>query len=287
MRGILNINKPKGISSFGVIARLRKILNIKKIGHAGTLDPLAEGVLPIFVGNYTRLIQFVPKTKSYRAYARLGIETNTYDTEGEILSKKIINYDIKKIKKYLKSFEGKILQTPPIFSAISVNGKRLYEYARKNQEVEIPPKEVEIFKLEVVEFIQDGDFPLLVFDIDCASGVYVRSIIHDLGEKLGSGAMMENLTRTMSANLKLEDSVNLEDLTIENVYTHFINCNDVVELESVELNDKGLEKIKFGQHISTKEETENDKFVKLIYKGELVAIGLKTGNLIKPKTVLN
>ena len=178
------------------------------------------------------------------------------------------------------------MQTPPIYSAISVNGKRLYEYARKNQEVEIPQKEVEIFKLEVVEFNDNEDFPLLVFDIDCASGVYVRSIIHDLGEKLGTGAMMEGLTRTMSANLRLENSVNLEDLTQENAQNYFINPSDVVELEAININEIELDMVKKGQFLSI-EKTEEEKLVKLLYNGDLIAIGLKTDNEIKPKTVLN
>ena len=110
MQGILNINKSKGLTSFDVIAKLRKLLNIKRIGHAGTLDPLATGVLPIFVGNTTRLIQYMPKTKAYRAYARLGVETNTYDTEGEIIDKRVCKYDIEEIKSALKTFEGKYMK---------------------------------------------------------------------------------------------------------------------------------------------------------------------------------
>lgn len=287
MRGILNINKPKGITSFDVIARLRKILNIKKIGHAGTLDPLATGVLPIFVGNATRLIQFIPKTKSYRAYARLGIETNTYDTEGEIINQKVAKYDIGQIKEILKTFEGKILQTPPVYSAISVKGKRLYEYARKNIEVEIPQREVEIFKIEVVDFQANQYFPLLIFDIHCASGVYVRSIIHDLGEKLGTGAMMEDLVRTMSANLSLENSVNLEDLTKENANSFFINPDEIIDLERVELNDVDFARIKQGQFLVNNNSFNSDIMLKLIYKNELVAIAKVVDNNIKPKIVLN
>ena len=286
MRGILNINKPIGITSFDVIARLRKILNMKKIGHAGTLDPLAEGVLPIFIGKATRLIQFAPKTKSYRAYARLGIETNTYDTEGEILSKKIIEYNLEDIKNILKSFEGKILQKPPIYSAISVNAKRLYEYARKNQEVEIPTREVEIYNLEVVEFDESSEFPLLVFDIYCASGVYVRSIIHDLGEKLGSGAMMENLTRTMSANLKLEDSVRLQDLTSENAKDFIIDPCAMLEMESLELSAQEYDKILKGQFLVDETNFGVEENIKLIFENKLVAIAQKKDNLIKPKVVV-
>ncbi|MCQ2958133.1 MAG: tRNA pseudouridine(55) synthase TruB, partial [Candidatus Gastranaerophilales bacterium] len=274
MRGILNINKPKNFTSFDVIAKLRKILNIKKIGHAGTLVPLATGVLPVFVGNATRLIQFVPKTKSYRAYARLGIETNTYDAEGEIISQKIIQYDLDNIKEILNSFVGKQLQTPPIYSAISVNGKRLYEYARKNQEVEIPKKEIEIFDIKVVDFDTSTEFPLLTFDINCASGVYVRSIIHDLGEKLLSGAMMENLTRTMSANLYLENSINLEDITKDNAQNYFINPNDMIDLPFVELDEKNFEKIKMGQYIFTQNNFKENEYIKLLRDNILIGIGI-------------
>ena len=286
MRGILNINKPKGITSFDVVARLRKILNIKKIGHAGTLDPLATGVLPIFISNATRLIQFAPKIKSYRAYARLGIETETYDIEGEVISRKISDYNLDEIKNILHGFEGKYLQTPPIYSAINVNGKRLYEYARQNKKVEIPQKEVEIFDINVVDFLPAKDFPLLIFDINCASGVYVRSIIHDLGRKLKTGAMMENLTRTMSANLKIEDSVNLDELTAENVSDYMINPIKVIDLEEILLSDISFDKIKKGQFIFNKDKINSKKFVKLLYNDSLVGIGLVEDDLIKPKVVL-
>lgn len=286
MQGILNINKSKGLTSFDVIAKLRKLLNLKRIGHAGTLDPLATGVLPIFVGNTTRLIQYIPKTKAYRAYARLGVETNTYDTEGEITDKKICKYDIEEIKNALKTFEGKTIQTPPIYSAISVNGKRLYEYARKNIEVEIPQKEIEIFKIEVVDFEENTDFPLLTFDINCASGVYVRSIIHDLGVKINSFAMMENLTRTMSANLYLNNSVTLEELTKENAEQYFIDANTMIDFPEVNLSEENLDKIKKGQYIFNSNQTILDGEVKLSYNSQLIAIGIKTENIIKPKTVI-
>jgi len=287
MQGILNINKSKGLTSFDVIAKLRKLLNIKRIGHAGTLDPLATGVLPIFVGNTTRFIQYMPKTKAYRAYARLGVETNTYDTEGEIIDKRVCKYDIEEIKSALKTFEGKTIQTPPIYSAISVNGKRLYEYARKNIEVEIPQKEIEIFNIEVVDFQSDTDFPLLTFDINCASGVYVRSIIHDLGAKLNSCAMMENLTRTMSANLYLDNSITLEELTKDNAQNYFIDANTMIDFPEINLSEENLNKIKQGQYIFNQNDALADGYVKLTFNSKLTAIGIKSENIIKPKTVIN
>ena len=284
MQGVLNINKSKGITSFDVVAKLRKILKIKRIGHAGTLDPIATGVLPVFVGSATRLIQYAPKTKSYRAFARLGIETNTYDAEGEIISKNIAKYDIEEIENTLKSFEGKIIQTPPIYSAIKVNGKKLYEYARNDKEVEIPQREVEIFSIKVADFDASGDFPLLTFDINCAAGVYVRSVIHDLGEKLGTGAMMEDLVRTMSANLKLENAVELENLNSENICDYFLNPDEVVVLPAYKLSSGEFEKIKLGQFIF--DDTMDEGVIKLTYEDNLIAIALKENGKIKPKTVV-
>ena len=286
MQGVLNINKSKGMTSFDVVASLRKILNIKRIGHAGTLDPLATGVLPVFIGNSTRLLQYAPKVKSYRAFARLGIETNTYDAEGEVISKKLVKYNLDEIKEILKTFEGKIIQTPPIYSAIKVNGKKLYEYARDDKEVEIPKREVEIFKIEIAEFDENTEYPLITFDIDCASGVYVRSIIHDLGEKLSSGAMMENLTRTMSANMRIENSVKLEDLNGENVSEYIINPNDVITMPEYSLTDAEYSKIRMGQYILCKNEKAEEELIKLTYGGKIAAVAVKADNKIKPKTVV-
>ncbi|MCR4880566.1 MAG: tRNA pseudouridine(55) synthase TruB [bacterium] len=284
MNGILNINKSKGLTSFDVIAKLRKILNMKRIGHAGTLDPLATGVLPVFIGNSTRLIQYAPKTKSYRAFARLGIETNTYDTEGEIISKKNKTYDLDEIKSALKTFEGKIIQTPPIYSAIKVNGKKLYEYARSDKSVEIPAREVDIFSIKFIDFDNTDEFPLLTFDINCASGVYVRSIIHDLGEKLSSGAMMENLIRTMSANLLIENSVKLEEISCENADKFLINPNNVIDLPEYTLKENEVDKIKKGQYIFDDDMIDGE--IKLTFENNLVAIGVKQDGKIKPKTVV-
>jgi len=152
--GIINVNKPKGFTSHDVVAKLRKILRIKQIGHTGTLDPMATGVLPVCVGKATKIIQYLESSKAYRAFIKLGIKTDTYDMEGQILEKNPVILDIEGIKKYLESFRGEIIQTPPIYSAIHYKGKRLYEYARKNIEVtDIPTRKVTINSIELVEVL--------------------------------------------------------------------------------------------------------------------------------------
>jgi len=278
--GILNINKPKGITSFDVIARLRKIFNIKQIGHSGTLDPIAQGVLAICVGDATRIIEFLPSDKSYRAFAQLGFTTNTYDLEGEITSQTEVNVTKEQIETALAEFSGEIEQLPPIFSAIKIKGKKLYEYARKNEEVEIPKRKVIVYKIALIE-VQESETPILVFDVDCSSGTYIRSIIHDLGQKLGCGATMVDLIRTKASGLCLEDSQNLDEITKENA--KFIDPLKELSLPEIEISQEQLNKIKLGQYFII------EKFIaetiKLSFEGKLVAIAKMDGNKICPKKV--
>jgi len=278
--GILNINKPKGITSFDVIARLRKILNIKQIGHSGTLDPIAQGVLPICVGDATRIIEFLPSDKSYKAFAQLGFTTNTYDLEGEILQRREVNVTKEQIEQALSEFSGEIEQTPPIFSAIKIKGKKLYEYARKNEAVEIPKRNVTISRIELIE-IQEGKNPIVVFDVDCSSGTYIRSIINDLGEKLGCGATMVDLTRTKSSGLYLEVAQNLDEITLENA--QFIDPLKELSLAEVKISAAQFEKIKLGQYFRIKNFVAET--VKLSFEGKLVAIAKMDENKVLPKKV--
>ena len=281
---LLNINKPEGITSFAVVSKIRKLLNVKQVGHAGTLDPIASGVLPVFVSKATRLIQYIPKTKSYRATMILGTRTNTFDKEGEIISKITPDVSKEEIVSILKTFEGEIDQVPPKFSAIKMNGKKLYEYARKNIDIgEIPSRKVKIDKLTFIS--QENE--KVIFDIDCQSGVYVRSIINDLGEKLGCGAMMQELVRTKSANLMLQDSVKLDDLTPENIKNYFISPRSIIEFPEIILDENEMKKIEFGQYINKNIKTEDNKLFKLIYNGKLVGIAYSKDNLFYPKTVIS
>ena len=188
------------------------MLNTRKIGHGGTLDPAATGVLPIAVGKATRLIQFLPEDKAYRARIRLGITTNTDDLEGEVTSTaSAVNLDYQQIVDRLPSFIGTIEQVPPMYSAIKRNGKKLYELARKGETVEVPSRTVEISKLELLNYFP-GDFPEIEVDINCSSGTYIRAIARDLGAELGVGGILASLIRTKSCGMKLDDSLTFEQL---------------------------------------------------------------------------
>ena len=278
--GILNINKPKGITSFDVVARVRKILGIKKVGHTGTLDPLAQGVLPVCVGDATRIIEFLPSDKIYRAYAKFGLTSNTYDTEGEITEAKPVNISKEEAINALKIFEGQIEQTPPIFSAIKIKGKKLYEYARKNEKIEIPSRKVTIYKITSVEW-QNGKNPVLVFDIECSSGTYIRSIIHDLGQKLHCGAIMADLIRTKANNFEIAQSQELDALTAENAV--FIDPLGQIALPEIKITSDEFEKIKLGQNFFS--DFEKMGMMKLSYEGKLVGIAEQSGKKISPKKV--
>lgn len=211
MNGILCVNKPQDFTSFDVVAKLRGILGMKRLGHAGTLDPMATGVLPVFVGNATKACDIMPDNfKSYRAGFKMGQTSDSQDITGKILttSDKIISLD--DIIEILPDFTGKIMQLPPMYSAVQVNGKRLYDFARQGIEVERQPREIEIRKLNIVEYdttVQEG-----IMEIDCGKGTYIRTIIHDIGQKLGCGGIMTSLVRTYASGFTLNDCYTFEEI---------------------------------------------------------------------------
>ena len=320
--GIINVNKPKDFTSHDVVAKLRKILGIKQIGHTGTLDPMATGVLPVCIGKSTKVIQYLESSKAYRAFIKLGIKTDTYDIEGEILEQNPVFLNIDEIKKYLKDFKGEIIQTPPIYSAVHYKGKRLYEYARKNIEVkDIPTRKVTVNSIELIDILSPlpdisviarsevtkqsinscfldcrvgakapprNDTPVLIVDIDCSEGTYIRSIAHDLGEKLGYGACLSDLTRIKAGKFLLENSHTLEE--IESLhktgdYDKFlVNPVEILPLEIFEVNEVLLEKIKKGQHFFAENKFKTN-FIQLVHKNKLAAIAKFEDNTIKPVNV--
>ena len=208
--GIIIIDKPAGWTSMDVCAKLRGILKTKKIGHAGTLDPMATGVLPVFVGRATRAVSFAEGgEKEYVAGLRLGRTTNTQDTEGETLTQSPVTVGREELEAVLPRFTGEISQIPPMFSAIKINGQKLYDLARQGKEVERKARAVTIFALEVVEQVSETDY---ILRIRCSKGTYVRTLCHDIGQALGCGGCMFSLRRTMAAGFTLDESVTLEQM---------------------------------------------------------------------------
>lgn len=186
-----------------------------RVGHGGTLDPAATGVLPIAIGKATRLLQFLQQNKAYRATIKLGMSTTTDDLEGEIIAQAPVSgLSLEQVESKLRVFEGKIQQVPPSYSAIQVQGKRLYELARAGEKVEVPARTVEVFKIEILDW-RPGDFPELDVAIACGSGTYIRAIARDLGVTLQTGGTLAALIRTESSGLRLEDSLTLEQLAVQ------------------------------------------------------------------------
>lgn len=209
--GIFCVYKPRGFTSFDVVAKMRGILKMKKLGHAGTLDPMAEGVLPVFAGCATKACDMLPDhDKIYRAGFRLGITSDTQDITGKILSEKNMAVTGDELKKAAASFVGEIMQIPPMYSAVSVNGKRLYELARAGVTVEREPRQITVYSLNITEYdeVERSGY----MDISCSKGTYVRTIINDIGEKLGCGGVMTSLVRTCACGFDIKDSVTLEQL---------------------------------------------------------------------------
>jgi tRNA pseudouridine55 synthase len=211
MNGILIVNKEKGYTSHDVVAKLRGILHIKKIGHTGTLDPDATGVLPVCVGKATKVCELLTdKDKTYEAVIQFGVITDTLDMTGEILEKRPVHIESGQLLEVLTSFVGDIDQIPPMYSAIKVNGKRLYELARAGQEIARKPRQVKILGIDLLaENLQENECTIRV---RCSKGTYIRSLCHDIGQKLGCGAAMKSLVRTKVGPFELEEAMTLSEL---------------------------------------------------------------------------
>lgn len=281
--GFLNIYKPKGMTSFDVVARLRRVTKIKQIGHTGTLDPFAVGVLPICIGKSTRLIEYLDDDKEYLATVQFGKDTDTYDLDGTVTNtydKKITQEDLISI---LDDFRGEIEQLPPIYSAIKVNGKKLYEYARNGEEVEIKPRKVFISMLELENFdFEKQEAKILV---GCSKGTYIRSIAYDIGQKLNCGGYLTALERTKAGLFNREHSIPLENFgEVSDVRNKLVNPIDVLPLSKVELNDIEKERVNHGMAIYNRG-FKNSDVVILAYGGRIHAIGMVEDNQILVKKV--
>lgn len=280
MEGIIVVDKPIGITSFDVIRVLRRVLKERRIGHTGTLDPLATGVLIICVGKATKLAQDIEGyEKEYVADLKLGFRTDTYDIEGKILEE-VKDFEISKEKFdfALNKFKGKIKQVPPMYSAIKVNGKKLYELAREGVEIERQSRDVEIKKVETLEF--DG----VNAKIDCkvSKGTYIRSLIFDLGEELGTFATMTGLRRTKVGDEGVDRAFTLEkieEMVSENNYSFLVSLEDYFNFPKITIDDeKDLKLFLNGQRC--KKKNENGKY-RVYQKNVFIGLGEVTNGLLK------
>ena len=251
--GFLNLNKPVGMTSHDCVARVRRVLKLKRVGHGGTLDPAAAGVLPMALGKATRLLQFLGHDKAYEGTVRFGLTTATDDLEGEILSSQSVpDLTLEQVKAALPSFQGKIQQVPPNYSAIHVEGKRLYDLARKGETVAVPPRTVDVFRLEILDW-RPGDFPELDLAIACGTGTYIRAIARDLGAALSVGGTLAALTRTESSGFTLPESLTFDELEtqLQQGTLHAIAPSAALEhLDAIALDAKDAARWRQGQRLA-------------------------------------
>lgn len=276
MDGILIINKPKGYTSHDVVNILRKELNTKKVGHTGTLDPNATGVLPVLIGQATKLSKYlIEHDKTYIAELKLGKKSSTGDIEGEIVeTKKIPSLNKDQIEEVLRSFLGKQMQTPPIYSSIKINGKKAYEYARAGERIEIPPREIEIFNIKLIDFGEDT----IRFEVSCSKGTYIRVLCEDISQKFGTVGLMSNLTRTKVDEFELKNSITIEQIKNKEELS-LISIEEAFKRnEKIILNDKTKEKFLNGVKISVK---NNDDAYRIYSNGIFLGLGVVENKLLK------
>lgn len=292
MNGILIINKEKGCTSHDIVYKVKKIFN-EKVGHTGTLDPLAEGVLPILIGKGTLCSKYlINHDKKYVVNLALGQKTETADLEGKIIEEKNIpdkSLTQSKIEKVLKSFIGKQQQMPPIYSAIKVNGKKLYEYARKGQNVEIKPREIEIYDIKLINI--DAQKKQIQFEVFCGKGTYIRSLCEDIAEKLETVGYMESLKRIQVGDFKIEESSKIQELEENKEDTKYLESKiiSVEEIfknkEKIKLDDK--KKQLFLNGVKITQNQENDIYRIYDKNEKFIGIGIIQDKLLKRDIILD
>jgi len=279
MDGIINVYKPLGLSSHGVVSRVRHILNMKRVGHTGTLDPMAEGVLPICIGQGTKASDMLTDSdKQYRAVLRLGVVTDSQDMQGEILEEREVTCTVAEVEAAVKAFEGEISQIPPMYSAIKVGGKKLYELARKGIEVERKPRQVTIKKIQIEEI----NLPFVTMLVDCSKGTYIRTLCNDIGDKLGCGGAMDSLIRTKAGGFSIEDAISLEQLEADGGERHLVGLNQVFDVyPSVTVDVKGEARVRNGQLLKCN--VPDGTYRVVSESGMLLCISQATDGILKMK----
>jgi tRNA pseudouridine55 synthase len=275
VQGFLNLDKPFGWTSHDCVAKVRKLLRLKKVGHAGTLDPTATGVLPIALGKATRLLQYLPGNKAYKATIRFGVRTTTDDLEGEVIgSQAVTGLNLDQIQAELGQFIGTIDQIPPSYSAIQVDGKRLYDLARQGVAVEAPMRTVEVSQIDILDW-REGEYPELDLSIACGAGTYIRAIARDLGEALNIGGTLAGLQRTVSSGFSLDDSITIETLEAQLAAGDFVTTLSDAPLEylpSLTLAADEAKRWCQGQKIVCEDKSLSETL--RIYNEDLVFIGI-------------
>ena len=266
MDGIIVVNKPKGLTSRDVVNKICKIFNTKKVGHTGTLDPLATGVLIICVGKATKLVEILTsEEKEYIASVKLGILTDTLDTDGNIIKKEDINLDKEELEKIINSFKKEYMQEVPVYSAVKINGKKLYEYARNGEDIKLPSRLVNIKNIELLEYDNNISYK---FKTLVSKGTYIRSLINDINKDLNVIGSMSELIRTKQGKYKLEDAYTLEE--IENNNFKLFSITDVlIDENCVLIDDEAFERVKNGAILNNIYDKDEVTF---IYNNEVIAI---------------
>lgn len=281
MNGIIIINKPKGFTSQDVVSKVKKILNEKKAGHTGTLDPMATGVLPIMIGGATKLSKYlVEHNKIYRATLKLGQKSDTGDSEGNIIEEKAIPQGLEKqyLENILLSFLGKQEQIPPMYSAIKVNGKKLYEYAREGKTVDIPSREIEIYSIKLISFASNE----ICFEVSCSKGTYIRTLCEDIAVKIGTVGYMSALERINVDKFWIEDSYTFEDLEKGNF--KLISIEEIFNnLTRIDLNDRKKELFLNGVMLTYELQ---DGVYSVYNNNEYVGTGIVKNKLLKRDIVI-
>ena len=286
MNGILIVNKSKGYTSHDIVAKVKKITG-EKVGHTGTLDPLATGVLPILIGKGTLCSKYLMNhDKTYKVLLKLGIKKSTGDEEGEIIQEETVDEEIldeRNVKIVLNSFLGEQMQIPPIYSAIKVKGKKLYEYARKGQKVEIEPRKITIYAIKLLKINKVSSE--IQFEVSCSKGTYIRSLCEDIAQKIGTVGYMKELQRTRVGIFTIEQSVLAEDLTKETIEKYMITIEKLFkDLENIELNEKKLQLFLNGVKLRFDLE---EGIYKIYSNQQFIGIGVLKNNLLKRDIIMN
>ena len=283
MDGVIIINKQKGFTSHDIVNVIRKKLDIKKVGHTGTLDPNATGVLPILVGKATKISKYlIEHDKTYIATIKLGEKTDTGDSEGQVIETKKVseNLEEKNINQVLNNFLGKQKQLPPMYSAIKINGKKLYEYAREGQEVKVEPRDIEIYKIKLLEYKNNK----IKFEVECSKGTYIRTLCEDIANKLGTLGYMEELQRTKVNNFDIKDAISLEYLDKVTIKEKIISIEEIFkDKPNIDLNNGKLELFLNGVQLT---HDLNNGLYRIYNNSKFIGLGIVKNKLLKRDIVI-